>query len=708
MLRVGLPLIASVQDGSTSTGAANGRLNYTWFSASGQSPSGLSSPTGSRVTYVPPAAGVLGITLSVRNGVCQDSRMTLSIDARCLTMTAQLSQGASGLGAQMSYSVVFDGTKFPRVELDASQSVYKRPDGSSGNFERLKYVWEMTLSPVTSWYEAYRLAHSEPNPSAPPQCESPDIADVNSTCRRSSYLCRTATTVTSYRTRVTLANKHYNRPMTCFVPDKPGQYEVKLTISDSCTTSTAIAQITASCRNIIGWSFDVAMPRQLMLNTSNVNRLPLLAVPNGRSDPSLFGSLTYEWKIVAAPAASVHQVGLESITNQASPSASILVDVAGNFTFSFTANDGCNVPTIITVTVIVSCNDDITLSTLTVAPENLNFSGLGSSLPPFADSTITLSSGAASYCSGLSFRWKLVKRICAPAWVPAVAPPASAPTCPAACQKCQWKVVDEPCALPVTSPGHVNPDYRAPDLQQNRLTCEASFKPNYPGTYKLSFTVSDCCSQDTDTLTVVARCQTKVTARPLALLYTSTFACNSTVARYMFGRVSLAATADTRASLTEGPVGAVAACPVEAAPPVSCSAAANAAKITQCCKVDKCCNSESVYQCPQCAQCADCPSCYRITEYTVKAASVAQRRTTIVSRTAAADIAQILQHTFTSRVESEDARDDQGLMTYSVVPLAAVAILSLVVNGYWVNDILNTKRRLSSQPTSKGSVLDTC
>jgi hypothetical protein len=37
-----------------------------------------------------------------------------------------------------------------------------------------------------------------------------------------------------------------------------------------------------------------------------------------------------------------------------------------------------------------------------------------------------------------------------------------------------------------------------------------------------------------------------------------------------------------------------------------------------------------------------------------------------------------------------------------------VAILSLVVNGYWVNDILNTKRRLSSQPTSKGSVLDTC
>jgi hypothetical protein len=559
----------------------------------------------------------------------------------------------------------------------------------------------MTASPENSFYEAYRLTVVEANPPAPPVCEAAVVTQVNSTCSQTSKLCRTSSPVTTYSTRVTLANKHYNRPMTCFVPDKPGRYEVKLTITDSCATATAIATITASCKASILWNIDAAMPKTLMLNTSNVNRLPLLAVAATQrgQDPAAFGSLTYAWKIVNAPAASVHKVNGDSITNQGSPSGSILVDVAGNFTFSFSVNDGCNPLNVIYAVVIVMCQDDITLSTITVSPEFVNFTALGSAtVPPFSSQTVTLSSGAASYCAGLSFRWKLINRFCTPAWTPTVAPPPSAPTCAPACQKCKWSVTSTPCTQP-----DVNADYLAPDLQQNQLTCQGTFKPRYPGTYTLSFTVSDCCSQNTDTMTVVARCLTKITARPLALLYTSTFACNSTVARYMFGRVSLAATADTRTSATDGAVGAVASCPVPATPPVACTAS----KVTQCCQIDKCCNSNSMYQCPQCAQCAECPSCYTVTPYTIKAAS-AQRRTTIVSRAAAADIANLVQQSFASTEESQDAGDEQGLMTYSVVPLAAVVLLSVVVNGYWVHDIVSTKRRLSSQPATKGSAMYVC
>ncbi len=112
------------QDAGKSTGATTGQLTYQWSYATGTAASGLSATGGVRVTYAPPSAGILGVTLSVRNGACPESRVTLNIEARCLSLLPQLREPqGQGYGASMSYSVQFDGTKFPRVELDASQSV---------------------------------------------------------------------------------------------------------------------------------------------------------------------------------------------------------------------------------------------------------------------------------------------------------------------------------------------------------------------------------------------------------------------------------------------------------------------------------------------------------------------------------------------------------------------------------------------------------
>jgi hypothetical protein len=134
----------------------------------------------------------------------------------------------------------------------------------------------------------------------------------------------------------------------------------------------------------------------------------------------------------------------------------------------------------------------------------------------------------------------------------------------------------------------------ATDLCKDKIT----FKPQYPGTYTLMFTVADCCGTSSSSMKVVAKCQTGIKANVGSTTVNSLFACQTSGAEdWQTHTLQGNPIADPNSPA----ITSVASCPVAAALP-SC-----ANKPANCCPAaNLCCGA---FKCPQCPQCAQCPQC---------------------------------------------------------------------------------------------------
>lgn len=585
-------------DGTKSVGAPNDQILYTWGYQGTTPKKGLSSLSGAIVRFTLPGEGTHAITLSVRNGVCPSDTTTVTIIGKCASINALLrNMPGTSIGKSATVYVDFDGTKFPRATLDGLATTYTTvSSGTSANFERLSYTWHMLKSPVSSFYEASVLSNTIPQRAVQTNLDD-QILKQNSTERSGiKYTCtdrrKTRKSVSStifYETVVTLANKHYNRPHTCFVPDRPGTYEVRLTVADGCTSSQATATILARCRQ----PPVVAIPRTVgtffSLNTSAVTRVTLPSVVTPGPDTPA-SSLTFQWDVVSAPGASMHKP-LKSctITNDKSSTASVVVDAAGSYTFRISVSDGCNEPVTQSLSFTAGCNEDITLQRVTVTPESVNWTSVKNDL------TFVLKSGASSFCGTPSFRWVLQSRACvSPYTKPRPAPPTA--SCKALDFTCAWSVVDTPCKTL-----SVNPRYKEPKIENPDKCKGARFIPRHSGTYTLQLSVSDTCGTSTDTMTVVARCASNIQA-VLTLPGRSFHQCNIQAKRYMYNRVYLNATARLG---QPGPNNAIHSCPVK-----SVATKCDDKIRKECCAAPKCCADSDMSQCAECPMCPMCPSCH--------------------------------------------------------------------------------------------------
>lgn len=712
-------------DGTASTGAANDQLFYEWSYASGTPSQGLSSTTQGLVSYTLPGEGTHTISLAVRNGVCPQDTTTVTITSRCMTLNAMLRNfpGVS-TGKTAQINVDFDGTKFQRAVLDGLATTYTDSNtGATGNFERLSYKWNIIKSPLNSFYEAYILKNTIRTPPAttnqdPVQIDrnETNIAEgVVRTCTKNIMTSLVSTSTTYVETEVILANKHYNKPHTCFIPDRPGTYEVRLTVTDGCTSSEATATVVARCNEAPRVSNAGFTNTVYQLNTSTVTRvfLPATVTPGRNAQAA---SLTYQWSVISAPGESKHKPGVPcTLTNDKSSTASVVVDVSGSYAFMLSVSDGCNAAVNTTFSFSATCSEDITLQQVTVTGADGTVTTGVNWTSPSTPLSFTLKSGASSFCGNPTFRWTLTSRTCnVPYTAPRPPPPASAQ-----CElpyKCSWEVTDKPCELKTTNPKYIQHTLLYRDeietdeyFKKDPQKCRAKFLCNHAGTYTLQLTVQDTCGISRDNMQVVCKCGENIQAQLLSVPGRSMFACDAQSKRYMYNQVMMNATARLG---RPGPNNAVHACPVKAAPSICTDAVKK-----QCCAPRKCCGDAHMYQCPQCAQCPQCPQCHQERAIPCRAVSPGRGQAvrcempdgTVVDYATGyvgAGSRQTrrrssLSHAFTATTQSEDS--SRSWLMFSIAPMGALIVLS-VVGNLWMMSSLSTK---SQRATARsGSAMD--
>jgi len=81
-------------------------------------------------------------------------------------------------------------------------------------------------------------------------CPEPVAAcATDSSCKDTKYVetCTTHIKRTETKSEIKLMNHHYNKPYTCFRPDKAGDYLVQLTMDDGCTSKIENIPVRATC-----------------------------------------------------------------------------------------------------------------------------------------------------------------------------------------------------------------------------------------------------------------------------------------------------------------------------------------------------------------------------------------------------------------------------------------------------------------------------
>jgi len=360
-------------------------------------------------------------------------------------------------------------------------------------------------------------------------------------------------------------------------------------------------------------------------------------------------TLTYQWTLDTVPeGSSLKAGGYLSITNAQMPLASIVPDRAGSYQFSFKVMDGCNEPQSATMTMTVQCNSNLQIQSAQPSPATLNVDWVNTNVNFNNQKFKLLGAVDKTNCNVMKSRWSLVTRGCSEPYPPdATKPPVPVTAgCARCASQCNWTLSESPCTDVA-----VNPGYLAPVLTEKK-DCGATFKPRFPGTYTLQFTVSDCCGRSSSTMRVVAKCATGIRANVDAKNIDMALQCSEWKARTLRGTIETLREA--------GPPTSTHSCPVKAAP--RCTDAVK----TKCCPktTTKCCN----YQCPQCSQCPQCPQC---PGYTAAASAGAAEDYKLPYNTAFAQGASSSENPFTLKA---------SLLTGIVAPLGALVMFSLIGN----------------------------
>ena len=602
-------------------------LSYSWAVAPGNAvPVQFGNTVGAVTTFTPSKGATYGFVLTVQNGPCPvSSPAVVTITATCNTLVAVLRQGptlaASGQGTSSQASVAlesrWDGSKFPTVELDGTDLTYTQSGGrgsvgaqQSGNLRSLKYTWNVVQSPLCSCYGQ----ENGPNNTVTSSADTPKaqtLVSQNNASLVINDVSWTSTSITStVTTTTTLANHHYLLPHTCLKPDCSGAYKVVLTVDDGCTTAVATATINAFCGTAPVVSIDASAAGTQKLQGTKFTRMTLVASVAG-SDFSK-ETLSYQWSLLQIPAGSRLKTGsYESITNGQMPSASFVPDRAGVYIVQFSADDGCNPPATTTSLFTVQCASTLAIASAnssvagSATPDEIKWMGganAAANMNNFGNKIFSFVGKVSGTCNTLSTRWRLISRTCTdptditvPVATTVVVPAATCTRCPL---NCSWALSDTPCTNTSLNRGYIEPVLtvlnNATDLCKDKIT----FKPQYPGTYTLMFTVADCCGTSSSSMKVVAKCQTGIKANVGSTTVNSLFACQTSGAEdWQTHTLQGNPIADPNSPA----ITSVASCPVAAALP-SC-----ANKPANCCPAaNLCCGA---FKCPQCPQCAQCPQC---------------------------------------------------------------------------------------------------
>jgi len=468
-------------NGSDST-MARGATTMTYAFSS---PSGLGNPVqdGATASYEPAGAGTIVFQLTVANGPCRSvNTASVTVAAQCMSLRLSLKNGNShGLntsprgGSLLTMAYTWDGTRFPTACIDGLDSSYltvgdgrEVQGGLSGNFNALRYTWLVQKAPEASFLESAEEVLGQPS--------APKEENVNSTKSTNREGCdvtvkRYTRVVTTKKTtkRTTLFNHHYNRPMTCFAPDAPGQYEVVLTAEDDCPLKeTASVSVSTSCpartQPTLRFTEPVGFNGQLRFNGTQFSRVTVDARGTATSDPR--HTLTYDWTLEyatsvlngdptfsAVPDAEWKQYRMGTV-------ATFVPTKPGLYRVTVCASDGCPRPDgpradlcdnkVVTVT----CERQYQTLNSTVKVGRRDANGV------FVDSGLStreviydgtsksfqdmfmITGRALQPCSLKQFRWSLTKRSCTSSATSAPPPPTALTTCK---HRCRWHVIKEPC-----------------------------------------------------------------------------------------------------------------------------------------------------------------------------------------------------------------------------------------------------------------------
>jgi len=580
-------------------------------------PAAQISATTNSATFTPDVNGQYVYSLTVNNGPCRgDVKPTVTLTANCMTLNLNILNGqgqAVSAPAAVSFTSSWTGVGFSQVDIDGTGLEYIKTAGGrgDGNFNALAYTWTVGASPNGSYWEASVASGIQFLPSETTwayKASTSTVADSgNGTVTITPYTKtrRQIKTVTT----TTLFNHHYNKPLTAFRPDKPGDYSITLRAADGCTVATMTATISASCNPYTAPTVDVKMANGapfsgvLRLDGHSYQRVVLDARTASPGQPC--DTLSYEWTLTSKPDGST-----ADLANSYGNIASIVPDKPGMYSVSFVVSDGCSDPKSSVVSLTVECpgndivmdNPVVTSSQSGAATDEIRFlDGSKSGNAQFGNAFFTLSGSSTTDCTVKSRRWVYVGRSCAQSYTPSSAPPTFAPIptdCPLQ-KTCQWSVLKFPC------------NYQANQFFTNPLgcsgegcnletsaSCGATFRCRSAGTYTLQLTMSDGCSTTSDTVPVVCKCANQISADVMAPQVVVLKTCDGASKTRMFPVM------DILGSYTQVPQRAGAALPAcPTAPPPSAATAAPVAPVAtgQCCPAPAAC--PACTQCPQCAQC---------------------------------------------------------------------------------------------------------
>ena len=131
----------------------------------------------------------------------------------------------------------------------------------------------------------------------------------------------------------------------CFVPDVEGEYKLKLTVTDGCSSGTVNATVIATCNGVPNIIFE---PRVglVSLDGTNTRRVYVNAMRTADPDNDY---LTYSWTIMGPDGKSISDVA-----NKDGPIASFVPSRRGDYRCQLTVSDGCST-TQATEIVAVNC-----------------------------------------------------------------------------------------------------------------------------------------------------------------------------------------------------------------------------------------------------------------------------------------------------------------------------------------------------------------
>jgi len=579
------------------------------------------SATTNSAGFTPDVKGQYVYSLTVNNGPCvSDVKPTVTLTANCMSLNLNILNGQGQVvsaPAAVSFTSSWTGVGFSQVDIDATGLEYIKTDGGrgNGNFNALKYTWTVGASPTGSVWEASVESGIQFLPSETGwayKASTSTTADTgNGTVTITPYT-RTRRQIKTI-TQTTLFNHHYNKPLTAFRPDKPGDYSITLRAEDGCTDATMTATISASCNPYTVPAVDVKMANGapfsgvLRLTGNSYQRVVMDARTTAPGQPC--DTLSYEWTITSKPEGST-----ADLANGYGNIASIVPDKPGMYSVTFVVSDGCSAPKSSVISLTVECpgndivmeNPVVTSSQSGVATDEIRFlDGSKTGNAQFGNSFFTLSGSSTTNCTVQSRRWVYVGRSCAQSYTPSSAPPTFAPI-PADCpleKTCQWKVLKFPCNYQ-SNQFFTNPlgcSGEGCNLETS-ASCGATFRCRSAGTYTLQLTMSDGCSTTSDTVPVVCKCANQISADVMSPQVVVLKTCDGASKTRMFP------TMDILGSYTQIPQragAALPACPAAPAPAAATAAPVAPVATGQCCPAPAAC--PACTQCPQCAQCPFVP-----------------------------------------------------------------------------------------------------